>query len=232
MSSLWAAASVAAVSGCPQQRNAAGRRASRGTLQVTAAAGASAAAGVEAALEPSALSRRQVLGAAAAASLVAAGAGSVGTGGSWVAPLPAEAAALAPLGGIERVGGDKLTGLTAEQVKVRRWYMWQLCTTRVCLLQQHEQRGAPWVQGSAAGCTHVLHPVSLEIPNSCVPQLLTGLAGVPDCATLQDILARNLREGEYFITGGWVGGRVGARVAVGRLLVAAAATPCPLLGQT
>ena len=119
MSSLCAVSSVAAVSGCAQQRIAAGRRASRGALQLTAAAGASAAAGGEAAPEPSSLSRRQMLGAAAAASLAAAGAGSVGTGGSWVAPLPAEAAPLAPLGGIERVGGDKLTGLTAEQVKVR-----------------------------------------------------------------------------------------------------------------
>ena len=35
---------------------------------------------------------------------------------------------------------------------------------------------------------------------------------VPKCATLQDILARNLREGQYFITGGWMGGRVGGWV--------------------
>jgi hypothetical protein len=64
------------------------------------------------------LSRRQLLGGAAAMSLGAAVASSSAPlAGGWVAPLPAEALELAPLGKVERVGGDKLVGLSADQVK-------------------------------------------------------------------------------------------------------------------
>jgi hypothetical protein len=38
-------------------------------------------------------------------------------GGGWAAPPAAEAVELAPLGKVERVGGDKLVGLTPDQVK-------------------------------------------------------------------------------------------------------------------
>ncbi len=55
-------------------------------------------------------SRRQILAGAFLATMAAA---------PWGGPPQARALPLAQLGGIERVGGTKLTGLTAEEVKVR-----------------------------------------------------------------------------------------------------------------
>ncbi|GAB4818337.1 hypothetical protein N2152v2_005383 [Parachlorella kessleri] len=53
-------------------------------------------------------SRRQTLAGAFLATVA---------GAPWWKPPPADALPLAPLGGVERVGGSKLTGLTVEQVK-------------------------------------------------------------------------------------------------------------------
>lgn len=66
--------------------------------------------------DAAALSRRQVLSASGAAMLASAAAAG-GVAGSWAAPPAVEALELAPLGKVERVGGEKLTGLSAENVK-------------------------------------------------------------------------------------------------------------------
>lgn len=63
------------------------------------------------------LSRRGLLGGAAAAAAVAVSGAGATLGSNWVAPPAAEAVELAPLGPVERVGGDKLSGLTPDQVK-------------------------------------------------------------------------------------------------------------------
>ncbi|EFN56741.1 hypothetical protein CHLNCDRAFT_144171 [Chlorella variabilis] len=62
------------------------------------------------------MGRRQVLGTAAAATLagLAGGSGIVASSGV-AAPPAAEALELAPLGRVERVGGDKLVGLSPEE---------------------------------------------------------------------------------------------------------------------
>lgn len=83
-----------------------------------AASAAAAAPRPEAGGSGAELSRRQLLSAVTAAGLVAvAGAPA---GGSLTAPLPAEALELAPLGRVERIGGDKMVGLSAQQVAVSR----------------------------------------------------------------------------------------------------------------
>ena len=86
---------------------------------VTAAAGRAAdAASCAEPAAPPAMGRRQVLGTAAAATLagLAGGSGIVASSGV-AAPPAAEALELAPLGRVERVGGDKLVGLSPEEVK-------------------------------------------------------------------------------------------------------------------
>jgi hypothetical protein len=67
-----------------------------------------------------ALGRRQVFGAAAAATLarLAWGCGFSAVGAVTVPPPPVSALELAPLGAVERVGGDKLVGLKPEEVAV------------------------------------------------------------------------------------------------------------------
>lgn len=103
------------------ERPAAAWRPRRMQLAVAAAMAPSQPTGPPEAAAPSSalpLGRRQLLSATAAATLAAAAARTGLAGGSWVAPPPAAALELAPLGKVERVGGDKLTGLTAEQVKV------------------------------------------------------------------------------------------------------------------
>lgn len=61
------------------------------------------------------LSRRQLL--ATGTALLAAGASGHGPAGGLASPPPAQALELAPLGAVEAVG-QKLEGLTAEEVKV------------------------------------------------------------------------------------------------------------------
>lgn len=87
---------------------------------VVARAAAAAAEGPEPATTAAALplSRRGLLGSAAATAALAVSAGGAALTGSWAAPPAAEALELAPLGAVERVGGDKLRGLTPDQVKV------------------------------------------------------------------------------------------------------------------
>lgn len=82
--------------------------------QVSAAA-ADAQPDTQAAALP--LSRRGLLGGAAAAAAVAVSGAGATLGSNWVAPPAAEAVELAPLGPVERVGGNKLVGLTPDQVK-------------------------------------------------------------------------------------------------------------------
>lgn len=93
----------------------AGRRPAR---PVATAAAAAAAPEPQGAAAPLALSRRQLLGATVAAGM-AAGTSASSVAGGWAAPPPAEALELAPLGAVERVGGDKLVGLSPDQVKAR-----------------------------------------------------------------------------------------------------------------
>ncbi len=149
---------------------------------------AATAADAQPAVSPAGLplSRRGLLsGAAAAASVAVSGAGTA-LGGGWAAPPAAEAVELAPLGPVERVGGDKLVGLTPEQVKVsscgvRFRRVWCKAGCELCKSQRQLWRAQQLVCGCA-----------VEDRISIASRI---------CDRLQDILARNLREGEYFITG-------------------------------
>lgn len=79
-----------------------------------------------------ALSRRGLLGSAAAAAAVAVSGAGTMVGANWAAPPAAEAVELAPLGPVERVGGDKLVGLTPDQVKVR----WNCAVGQLVVVQR------------------------------------------------------------------------------------------------
>jgi hypothetical protein len=93
----------------PQTRAVAAAADSRAPPTAGAAAAGAAAA-------PLALGRRQLLSSAAGAGLAGLAVGCDLSLHSGVAAPPAEALELAPLGQVERVGGDKLEGLSPEQV--------------------------------------------------------------------------------------------------------------------
>lgn len=119
------AASVAAGTGraCSARPARPARRAHLAARASSAAAAPLPQAAAAAEAQPAAglpLSRRGLLGSAAAAAAVAVSGAGTMVGANWAAPPAAEAVELAPLGPVERVGGDKLVGLTPDQVKASR----------------------------------------------------------------------------------------------------------------
>lgn len=163
------------------------------------------------------LSRRQLL--ATGTALLAAGASGNGPAGGLAAPPPAQALELAPLGPVQAVGA-KLEGLTAEEVKVHGGAGLAgagQCTMYGGLVARCGSHGAqhPAARMWSGACScHVSRQLRLAAGQP------TDAHAVPSPPWWQDILARNLRDGQYFVTGedlGCVGSRGGgtARGSVG-----------------